>query len=992
MVTNTQHLDWLTVDLELTWKVPKAVHKPAEIYTKLWGLIQTINTTTAELTEQIKLADGRLRPILQDTLATKYQYYPTDDFPLIAFHPTQGTYHQNKLLPDTSFFLSISFGGEHLHLAHDWVDWMQARLRLKNTGFAFAQVIKWHQHSKILPNLYAKHRPEIDHSQQKTFLVDMPINLIFNKHIENLQKKTSVAQMLVVGLLEGIQKRLIQWFPTQKTHIERWVSLHSSLLYQSRVCIYQLYEQHHIKTISKSSATTGTQIQFHDGYVGYLTLKGAWAQIGDLWQIMQSIHLLGQRSKINGLGLILDCDQLVHPPRSLMAQHFAQVRHVAQAVNEVLEQHDLEPEWDDKGQIIQSQALAQLICNAIETDTYQPQPTTAFAIEKPNGGHRILEQLSQKDMIVHRLIFRALTPIIDRYQSPMSIGYRKGYSRQMAKDRVQELIDAGYGWVIEADIEDFFNSVPLDRLWAQLAEIFSTHDADTIELLKKLMHAPAIHHKKSPFKLYQNINIADLPPRERGLMQGSPLSPILANLYLSQLDEAISKLPIEFVRYADDVLIFCRSNKNAETTLSELDATLTKLGLNLSLTKTCITKVSDGFEFLGYRFDSEGSEDNAVVPILKQRKPVIVTGSTKYLSVNGEALEVRMRHHIKVGIKSKPNKPQQPTVKSQSQLISMIPFRRISQLIIMGNHALSSPLLTACAKSKISVHFVNHWGFQVGTLNPIHADYFAISAKQYHRHQSLKPSGRLAIAIDIVHAKINNYQTWIKNSYRKSDNTIISQLESLKSKLTSSTHINQLMGYEGQASKLCFRRIQGVLIDEQKKAFYSPRRSRGGKDRLNSILNFGYYWLFTRISALLRSHGLNPYLSFLHESNQSYETLVYDIMEIFRVQVDKTVVRLINRKQIQAKDFHMHERKGWQLNHEALHLFSNQLQATFTSQINQSCIEDILLVQVRSIQAWAANGDSLSWFCWHTDKSNPTFHTINQSRNPMVIDDDSMVA
>ena len=1011
MVKHAQQLDWQSVDIVLIWKSPRTVKKTADIYLKLWGLIHTINTTTAEL--QRKLHDctnPKLKPILAKTLTDKQRLYPSDNFPLIAFHPTRQSYHRVSLKTDVPFFLTIVFGGEHIHQSKAWLAWFQHRLTLDNTGFVFLEPAVWHEHHAILPNIdlldypqaYEQQHPEFNPMLERSILLDMPTNLTASQSKDN-DKQTlpnhSVAYDISHTLIRHIHKRLCQWFPTQVSIIDQWMEKATPYLLASPLSLYQLHEQHHIQSTSKST-THANKTQFHHGMVGWLTMKDAWTQIDELWKILFSIHLLGQRTHINGLGYILPEDKAPHAPPTLMQQYFTNPRSIHNAVNEVLFSYDLEPELDRHGNIMEENALTQRLHDQLLHSTYQPQPTVALLIEKPHGGHRRIEQLTQQDMMVHRLLFYTFAPIIDKYQSPMSLGYRKGYSREMARQKIQQLLDDGYSWVIEADIEDFFNSIPLDRLWQQLQRILPEREKDSIELLKSLMQVG-----------YILGNHVHEQPRTHGLMQGSPLSPILANLYLSQLDEHISEhptqQPLALVRYADDFLIFCRSNTDAQTTLTEVQQYLQQLGLNLSLAKTAITPVNQGFEFLGYRFDSEGSQDKSIVPVLKQRKPLMITGSRKFIGVNGSAVEIRQKGLAKKSNSKKstdnepsitPSNPPKKLTKVQqqqsdlspllqNQLVQVIPLRRISQLIILGNHGLSSPLLSVCAKEKISVHFVNQWGFQVGTLTPINADYFAISAKQYYRHQALKPSERLAIACDIVCAKVGNYQTWINNSYRKGDAMTIKRLDSLIQQATQATQISQLMGYEGQASKLCFERLQQCFIPEQKDAFSSKRRSRGGKDRLNSVLNFGYYWLFTRISSLLRSHGLNPYLSFLHESGQSFETLTYDVMELFRVQIDKTVLRLINRKQLKADDFYLHEHKGWQMTNQAIHLYSNQLQATFASQLNQTYLEDIVLMQIRTIQNWATDGKSLIWFYWYSDKDNPAFSAPDDNHDSMVIDD-----
>lgn len=1001
MVKHAHTLDWLSADIVLLWRSPKNIRKPADIYIKLWGLFRTINTTSADLQEQLNHADNRTRPIISATLAQKNALFASDDFPLISYHPTQGSYHDNPLISDMPFYLTISFGGAHIDKVKSYLEWLQCRLTLENTGFSLPSNLVLHECIKthavnlpavpaLLDRLHSTHHCHTD--AERTFLIEMPAN--FDKP-NSKSKKTktnntntlSAHESLAYQFIYNCQKRLMDWFAPHQDYLQRYFDELTPHLMQSIICLNDLHE-YSIDTLSKSTPKSTPhhhKIQRHIGLAGWLTVKGVWAVMDEFWDIMHSIHLLGQRTQINGLGYILPMEKANHAPPDILSR-LLHARHIRAAVDEVLNHYDLEPEWDEAGRIMQADGLTDFLLSGLLGGEYGPSPTTAFDIAKPHGGVRRIEQLSQHDMMVHRLIFRKLSPLIDSHQSPLSLGFRRGYSREMAKDKIHALMKKGFGWVIEADIEDFFNSVPLSRIWQQLTAILPSRDKPLIELIQKLMQVPYVlnHEKRSR---------PTLQTRSAGLMQGSPLSPILANLYLAQLDCRLQNSAhadhIAFLRYADDVLIFCKHHSDADSTLQMLDLALFELGLNLSIAKTSVVKASDGFEFLGYRFDSEGGEDKAIVPILKQKKPVILTGSCKYIGINGSALQIRertLKRDKKTKTAAKALTPTDTKTATTQHILQVIPLRRISQLIVMGNHTLSSPLLSACAKAAISVHFVNEYGFQIGTMTPINAHYFGISAKQYHRHQKLKPSERVAISADIVHAKINNYQTWIENSYRKGDNITLDKLADIRKKLDGATDISQIMGYEGLAAKLCFERLQMCFIDEQKSAFTSRRRSRGGQDRLNSLLNFGYYWLFTKISALLRSHGLNPYLSFLHESEQDYETLVYDIMELFRVQVDKTVLRLVNRKQIQAHNFHLHEHKGWLLNNDALHLFINQLQATFTSQINDTVLEDIILIQIRTLVNWAVEGKSLIWFYWYNDKDNKAFMAHDDKRMPMTID------
>jgi CRISPR-associated protein Cas1 len=102
---------------------------------------------------------------------------------------------------------------------------------------------------------------------------------------------------------------------------------------------------------------------------------------------------------------------------------------------------------------------------------------------------------------------------------------------------------------------------------------------------------------------------------------------------------------------------------------------------------------------------------------------------------------------------------------------------------------------------------------------------------------------------------------------------------------------------------MMFGWLQGQVVPAQRTTFCAQRRSRGGPDRLNSLLNFLYFLLYVRISGLVRLLGLNPYLGWLHDAQDDYETLVYDLMEPFRPFVDRLALRLINRCELRASHF-----------------------------------------------------------------------------------------
>ena len=158
---------------------------------------------------------------------------------------------------------------------------------------------------------------------------------------------------------------------------------------------------------------------------------------------------------------------------------------------------------------------------------------------------------------------------------------------------IKKAVSEGYTHVIESDIEDFFSTVSHKRI-GELLDLYIP-SADTVikDLIMKVLGTGYVLNN-------------EIHERNVGLAQGSPLSPVLANLYLDDFDEHVKSLDIRLVRYADDFVILVRSPEHAREVLSDVELFASSIGLHLKKDKTAVKKVSDGFSFLGIRF--EGSE------------------------------------------------------------------------------------------------------------------------------------------------------------------------------------------------------------------------------------------------------------------------------------------------------------------------------------------------------------------------------------------------
>lgn len=556
------------------------------------------------------------------------------------------------------------------------------------------------------------------------------------------------------------------------------------------------------------------------------------------------------------------------------------------------------------------------IKESILKGTYKPGLVQTVDIVNHKGKRRKIYVMNAVDRLVLRTIAQVLQPQCDALLEENCFAFREGMGVMAAVNKAGDYIEAGCKWMVRVDIKDYYDSLPISGMQSLIAKTFS--DSGMVTLLHR----------------YLTIKIEDegrVKRKRKGILTGSPISPLLANLYLTTLDRKYKELGEKYCRYVDDIVLFFHSRDEAEAGFKKLEDTLNeKYSLTINQQKSGIFKPLQEV-YLGYEFE-RSQKDGSVTAVRKRKNAQSVYRGWKQ---DGVQLVDRNYHLVNDGVLTRRD---YTLLFDNEDGKKYIPVETTDSITVYSNVVFASDVFRFLSRKRIYVAFVDRYGEIVGFFaGPGSPARSRTMMRQSDVYLDKKKRLNVARAMEqaFVHNMISNLKYYGRRTKSERIKEWLSGAGDFKTDINEAKSVDAMMLSEAR----CRQEYYGLFNEmiRQPEFTFTSRTRRPPKDALNAMISFGNTLLYNRIAMEINKTSLDIRIGIVHSTTNRSQSLNLDIADLFKpIIVDRTIFTLINKRAISLeRDFITNEDGSVYLSNTGKRIFISE----FNSKLHQKLTE-----------------------------------------------------
>lgn len=561
---------------------------------------------------------------------------------------------------------------------------------------------------------------------------------------------------------------------------------------------------------------------------------------------------------------------------------------------------------------------------------YRPMPAIGFRTAKHDGSYRRLVRLTAVDLVLQTVLLTCLTPLFEEKFHDSSMAYRPGRGVHTALERYVSLAGK-YNYAGKMDITAFFDHVNHSILENELRT----------RLKDEKLTGFIMSFVTMPLAVDQEI----VTP-QKGLLQGTPLSPLLSNVYLHPLDDFLETNGIPFIRYADDLVLFGNSlaeiNKSVERTAVFLEQSL-RLSCNR---RKCAVGSPLTMKYLGHKFTTD---KKGIIAYHASNEP-----RSAFYNWHSEH-PTNNRGHIELLSDGILRQKDYALFFDTETVDSNVPIVGTDTINIHSDVIFDTGFLSTAMKNGITVNAFDNNGAYIGSFVP-HAPLKAPKVTHEQLMTYYHSDRRVELAREFVLASMHNSMLNIRYHEKQENNprydAAIEAMNQVKAKIKQEKEYETLLLWEAHARKIYYSCFDTFV---KREAFsFEFRSKRPPLNRFNAMLSFGNTVLYNLIATEIQKTPLDVRIGFLHATTTRLNSLNLDIAEIFKpLLVDRVVLSLINKGSISTEHFEACENGGVYLTTEGkrvfLRAFYDKLDTVITVKDSKMSYDSIIKEEIRKL-------------------------------------------